>query len=438
MISTVAWMVGAVALAGPYEQGVEALKQGRFEAARAHLSEAVETSPDKGAGWWELGWAHWVLDDFGGAAHAWGQVKRVDPAHAELDHWLAAAQTRASLAEVEVPTLEVVEQASGDPIRFVAGGDTMMGSDLRSGAAGLAPGSGESLFDGVRSITSAADVTFLNLEGPLADGVESTKCGPGSTSCYAFRTPTRYAKALVSAGVDVVSLANNHASDLGPAGQQATMDALDAVGVAHGGRYGDVGTVDAGGVTVALIAAHSGACCLNVNAIDEVKAAIVAADRDHDLVVLSFHGGAEGSRARHVPGETEIAWGEKRGDVKALARAAIDAGADLVIGHGPHVLRAMEVYRGRLVVYSLGNFMGYRQFGTKGGYGGHTVLVDAQIAANGVLMSARLHPLRLDGQSVPGPDPEGTGLGHVRELSAVDFPDTGVRVADDGTLSWPQ
>jgi hypothetical protein len=132
----------------------------------------------------------------------------------------------------------------------------------------------------------------------------------------------------------------------------------------------------------------------------------------------------------------EVAWGEQRGDVKALARAAVDAGADLVIGHGPHVLRAVEVYKGRLVAYSLGNFMGYAQFGTEGGFGGHTVILDATLAANGALVEARLHPIRLDERSVPHPDPAGTGLGHIRELNASDFPDTGVQIAEDGTLSW--
>jgi hypothetical protein len=214
------------------------------------------------------------------------------------------------------------------------------------------------------------------------------------------------------------------------------MKALDAVGIAHAGRWGDVARIERDGVKIAMVAAHSGVCCLNVNEIRELQAAVVEADRDADIVVFSFHGGREGADARHVPGKVEVAWGERRGDSKALAHAVIDAGADLVLGHGPHVLRAMEVYRGRLIAYSLGNFMGYRQFGTAGGYGGRTVLLEAELAGNGVLVSARLHPIALDGESIPRPDPAGEGLQHVRELSAADFPETGVKVAPDGTLSW--
>jgi poly-gamma-glutamate capsule biosynthesis protein CapA/YwtB (metallophosphatase superfamily) len=332
--------------------------------------------------------------------------------------------------------VELPDKPAGQAIWVAAAGDTMLGSDIRRGQDGLAPGDGQVLFEAVRSFFEKADLAFVNLEGTLADGLEQTKCGPKSTSCYAFRTPTRYAKALVSAGIDVVSNANNHASDLGVAGMQSTLSALDRVGIAHASRYGDYAVLERKGIKVGFVAAHSGACCLNVNRIDEVAGAIRKLDKQVDIVVLSFHGGAEGAKARHVPGKLEIGYGEKRGDVKKLARAAVDAGADLVLGHGPHVLRAMEVYKKRLIAYSLGNFMGYRQFGMRGGYGGHTVILHVKLAANGVLMEARLQPIRLDRQSIPRPDPKKRGLQHVRELSKSDFPRTGVTVHADGRLSW--
>ena len=143
----------------------------------------------------------------------------------------------------------------------------------------------------------------------------------------------------------------------GPKGFTHTMDALDQRGIAHAARVGEVARFEAEGRKVHVVAAHSGGCCLNVNRIKDVQAAI---KRERaagaDVVIFSFHGGAEGAKARHVPGKLELAWGEKRGDVKALARAAVDAGADVVIGHGPHVLRAMELYKGKLIAYSLGNF----------------------------------------------------------------------------------
>jgi poly-gamma-glutamate capsule biosynthesis protein CapA/YwtB (metallophosphatase superfamily) len=185
-----------------------------------------------------------------------------------------------------------------------------------------------------------------------------------------------------------------------------------------------------------MLAAHSGSCCLNVNRLGEVTQAIAELDKKVDVVVLSFHGGAEGAKHRHVPGKTEIAWGERRGNVKALARAAIDAGADLVLGHGPHVLRAMEVYKERLVVYSMGNFTGYNQFGTRGGLGGTSMVVEIEVASNGVLSGAQIRSVALDNLSRPRPDPKGAAITQVQELSDADFPTTGIQIDQQGNISW--
>jgi poly-gamma-glutamate capsule biosynthesis protein CapA/YwtB (metallophosphatase superfamily) len=425
-----------LAFAGPYEDGVAALRAGDVAAAQSALGEAVAAEPDNADAWWELGWAHWAGADWTAAGTAWDRVAALDPSRDELEQWRGAAAAKIALAavggaEVDLPLVPV-----GPSISFAAVGDTMMGSELKKGAAGLSPDDGRAVFVDTAPRLRAADIAFLNLEGPLADGLPDKKCRPGSTSCYAFRTPTRYTAALVDAGIDVVSLANNHAMDLGGAGMTSTMEALDAVSIAHAGRYGDTALLEVGSTRVALIAAHSGSCCLNVNDTEEVAAAVRAADVDADIVVLSFHGGAEGPKSRHVPGKVEIAWGERRGDVKALARAAVDAGADLVLGHGPHVLRGMEVHRGRLIAYSLGNFSGFRQFGTRGGPGGRSVVLEVDLAANGVLRSARLVPLALDGQSIPHIDPDGAALGDIRDLSLADFGNTGVQVSPTGELSW--
>jgi hypothetical protein len=321
-------------------------------------------------------------------------------------------------------------------VRFVAAGDTMMGSDRVKGDAGIPADDGRLIFAETGPVFQAADIAFLNLEGPLADGLSSPKCAPDSKDCYAFRTPTRFVHTLAGAGIDIVSLANNHANDLGDEGLASTMRTLDAVGVAHAGKRGDVGSLSRNGLRVAMVGAHSGSCCVSVNDLAEVQAAVRAADTDADLVVFAFHGGAEGADHRHVPGFVEIAWGEPRGDVKALGRAAVDAGADLVLGTGPHVLRAVEVYKDRLIAYSLGNYTGFRQFGTMGGPGGTSALLDVTLDASGKVTAARLHSLRLDGESVPHLDPSGAGAAMVAELSRADFPETGVRVGPDGVLTW--
>ncbi|MCB9795614.1 MAG: CapA family protein [Alphaproteobacteria bacterium] len=423
-------------LLGPFEDGVAALKAGDAAGAEASLEAAVAAEPGAVAAWWELGWARYVQGDWAGVVEAWEKVAALEPGHVGAAEQLPGARERARLAAAPAAKADIPTAPAGPTLRIAAAGDTMMGTALRKGEAGLAEGDGEALFTGVDAWLREADLAFLNLEGPLADGLPQTKCGPKSTACYAFSTPTRYGAALSAMGVDVASLANNHAMDLGPAGMESSMATLDALGIAHAGRYGDTALLTRGETKIAVVAAHSGSCCLNVNDLDEVRAAVAQADQEADIVILSFHGGAEGPKHRHVPGEVELAWGERRGDVEALAHAAIDAGADLVLGHGPHVLRAMEVYQERLVVYSMGNFCGYNQFGTEGGYGGTSLVVEAELAANGVLVSARIHPVALDSLGRPRPDPEGAAIAQVNELSAADFPESGVRVAEDGALSW--
>jgi poly-gamma-glutamate capsule biosynthesis protein CapA/YwtB (metallophosphatase superfamily) len=421
------------ALAGPYADGVAHLRAGRGPAAVVALQAATEAEPERADAWWELGWAHWVTDDLAAAADAWDRVVGLDPGRADLQFWRAVARTRSDFAATPPSTAPIETTPVGARISLAAAGDTMLGSEY---TRRLPPADGAGLLSQVAPLLSKADLTFLNLEGPIADDLPQVKCRPDSTSCYAFRTPSRYVKVLQEVGLDLASLANNHAFDAGAAGQEATMAVLDAAGIAHAGRYGDVGRVEVDGVKVALLAAHSGACCLNVNDLDEVRAAITLADQEADVVILSFHGGAEGAGARHVPGRVEVAWGEQRGDVKALAHAAVDAGADVVLGHGPHVLRAMELYQGRLIAYSLGNFIGYKQFGRGGGVTGTSVVLEVELAANGVLTGAMLHPVVLDGDAVPRPDPTGRALTQIRELSAADFPTSPLTIGEDGVLSW--
>ena len=428
------WILGAGS--SDYQSGVDALRAGEATTAQTHLQAAAAAEPQNVKAHWELGWAYWLQGDFAAAAASWSTVQTLDPTHAEVGTWLPQAQERARLAGLSAAPGEVPLQPSAKTLSFAAAGDTMMGTALRRGPSGLAPDDGAQIFEGVAPWLREADVAFVNLEGPLADGLPQTKCSPGSKSCYAFSTPTRYAQALVDAGVDWASLANNHSMDLGPAGMTSSMATLDALGIAHAGQTGDVAIIERDGIRIGLIAAHSGSCCLNVNRPEEIAAAVADLDTRVDIVVLSFHGGAEGAAHRHVPGKLEIGYGERRGDVKAVARAAVDAGADLVLGHGPHVLRGMEVYKGRLVAYSLGNFVGYKQFGTQGGYGGTSVVLSAVLADNGVLVSAQLHPVALDSDGQPRPDPSGAAWAQIAELSAADFPQTGVKVGPQGELSW--
>ena len=143
-----------------------------------------------------------------------------------------------------------------------------------------------------------------------------------------------------------------------------------------------------------------------------------------------------GTRQTHVPIGAELHLGENRGDTRAFAHAVVDAGADLVLGHGPHVLRGLEWYRGRLVAYSLGNFASYRNFALAGASGVSGIL-QVTLAADGSWRGGRLVPVRLVGHGTPELDPNGAGIAAIRTLSKSDFGARGMRVAESGELSPP-
>ncbi|MDP3502634.1 MAG: CapA family protein [Myxococcales bacterium] len=327
-----------------------------------------------------------------------------------------------SLAQAEAPTL-----------RFRAVGDVMLGTSVPEGV--LPPDDGAHLLDDVAALLQDADVTFANLEGPLCDSGTSAKCRKGG-NCYAFRSPTRYAKYLKAAGVDLGSTANNHSGDFGDACRRETEAALDGQGIVWSGPPGSIGTLAAKGKKIALIAFHTSGATNDVNDLPTAKKLVAQAATTHDLVVVSFHGGAEGLGADRVKDGAERYLGENRGDLKAFTHAVIDAGADLVLGHGPHVLRAMELYQGRLIAYSLGNFATYGRFSLSGALG-VSVVLEVELADDGRFVRGRLLSTKQEGKGVPMRDQTKRGQKTIAELSARDFPKTGVRVSNDGVLSAP-
>jgi len=236
-------------------------------------------------------------------------------------------------------------------IRFAAMGDIMMGTENA-----LPPCGGKDLFKDVKPYLTGRDVVFGNLEGPLTNHGKPTKIGARGRS-YVFRTPPSYGAHLKDAGFTMVSLANNHVNDYGPQGRTQTVSVLEALGIKHTGAPGQITTQHVQGARVAFIGLAPNRGCQDINDIPGAAALVKkAAEPPGTLVVVTFHGGAEGAGHMRLPDGPEMYLGEKRGDLRKLSRAVIDAGADLVIGHGPHVPRGLEVYKDRLIAYSLGNF----------------------------------------------------------------------------------
>src|SRR6187399_1847374 len=317
-------------------------------------------------------------------------------------------------------------------LTLAAVGDMMLGTDFPENT--LPDDDGLSFLDAVTPILSKPDVTFGNLEGVLQDGGEPVKQCKDTRICFLFRTPTRYAQYLASAGFDVMSLANNHARDFGEEGRSSSMAALDAVGIRHSGREGTVASWVANGRRVALVAfaPNVGSNSLNDPQIGLPLVSQLAAT--HDIVIVSFHGGAEGNGAEVLPFAREIFAGEDRGNVVEFAHAMIDAGADIVLGHGPHVVRAIELYRGRLIAYSLGNFATYYGISVEGIRGIAPILL-VTLDDEGRFVSGRIEPTIQIRPAGPAPDPAKGVLKLLQTLTATAFPAGELSIGDDGTLA---
>ncbi|MFQ6005094.1 MAG: CapA family protein [Woeseia sp.] len=335
----------------------------------------------------------------------------------------------------DTPQLEEAPAVDGGPedrrLSIAAVGDMMLGTDYPENH--LPDDDGASFLAAVAPILSTADITFGNLEGVLVDGGEPGKQCSNPAACYRFRSPSRYVEHYVNAGFDVMSLANNHARDFGEEGRLATMGTLAAAGIHHSGLEGDIASLEANGLRIALIAY---AVTKNSNLLlDYEKSAATVADcaNTHDIVIVSFHGGAEGRDVMRLPFDEEEYYGEPRGDVVEFARMVVDAGADLVIGHGPHVVRAMERYKDRLIAYSLGNFATYYGISVDGIKGIAPILV-ATIDKTGRFIEGRIHSTEQIRPNGPTMDEDQKALNLIRGLSIQDFGRPGLRFLKDGRI----
>jgi hypothetical protein len=325
-----------------------------------------------------------------------------------------------------------------DEIVVTAVGDVMLGTTFPDASGGeLPPNDGAGLLDEVTPILRRGDVVFGNLEGPLVDGGVSAKCrGKAPGHCYAFRVPTRYGAYLKSAGFTVMGLANNHAMDFGSEGRESSRRILDQEGIAHSGEVGDIARLIVGGRKIDLIAFATYPGAYNFLDLEDALEAVRQANQEADLVIVSFHGGAEGSAHQHVAPGDETFLGEDRGDVRRFAHAAVDAGAQLVLGSGPHVVRAMEVYHGKLIAYSLGNFATYGPFNLSG-ESGISLVLEAHLLPNGDFNRGQIHPVRQEKPGGPKLDASSSIVPIVRSLTKADFPATGVIVGPCGELWLP-
>jgi len=320
-------------------------------------------------------------------------------------------------------------------ISIIGVGDMMLGTNYPSTSYLPANGGADMLGD-VESILQDADLTFGNLEGVLLDNGGTVKRCSNPSVCYAFRSPESYVNHFVNAGFDVVSIANNHTGDFGPAGRRRTKEVLDGVGMHYAGLAGtdetSIFTKDGVKYGFAAFAPNSGT--VDVRNITKAKQIVAKLEAECDIVIVSFHGGAEGAKHQHVPRRSETYYGENRGDVYKFSHAVVDAGADIVFGHGPHVTRGVELYKDRFIAYSLGNFATYGRFSltAEKGYG---PIAKVHVDPNGYFLYGELISTYQKKTHGPKVDPENRAVKKVIELSNADFPESPLRIEDDGYMS---
>jgi poly-gamma-glutamate capsule biosynthesis protein CapA/YwtB (metallophosphatase superfamily) len=300
----------------------------------------------------------------------------------------------------------------------------------------LPPDDGKFLMEGVAHILRSADVTFGNLEGTLLDEGGTPKKCKDPKVCYAFRSPVRYVKNLVDAGFDMVSLANNHAGDMGDAGRDTTMNTLINAGILHAGQMSmKTAILTKDSVRYGLAAFAPNSNCVPLNDLEGARRIVEELDSLVDIVIVSFHGGAEGAKYQHVPRAHEMFHGEDRGDVYKFAHTLIDAGADVVFGHGPHVTRGIEVYKKRFIAYSLGNFCTYKGINIAG-VNGLAPIVKITTTPSGEFINGEVIPTIQSHTTGVQIDENKSVIKIIQELSKKDFPESEIAIDDDGLITY--
>ncbi len=282
---------------------------------------------------------------------------------------LIAQETTDSIPKQDsiIKSMDSIQKTDNEKLVSIIGvGDIMLGTNFPYPKY-LPPQNGDNLMKPLYPYLRNATISFGNLEGAFSDTLAVTKRCQDTANCYAFRSPDFLFKHIVDAGFDVLSMANNHSGDLGVAGRLNTIEQIEKAGLSHVGllEYPSI-VIERDGIKFGFcaFAPIKGTC--DINDLKEAERIVSSLNDRCDITVVSFHGGAEGSKYEHLTRKREIFLGEDRGNVYEFSRKMIDAGADVILGHGPHVLRAVDLYKDRFIIYSLGNFCTYSRMKVSG------------------------------------------------------------------------
>jgi len=321
-----------------------------------------------------------------------------------------------------------------DTICIAAVGDIMLGSSYPDSSK-LPSDSAKSSFKSAVKYFEGADVVFGNLEGTLLDSGMPDSHKKQLETGYLFRMPTQYGRVLKDAGFNLVSVANNHITDFDNKGCVSTTKTLADNGIQYAGLETCPTTIfERNGIKYGFCAFSPNS--RTVHLLDSVnqRHIISKLKQQCDVVIVSFHGGAEGAQYEHVPFKMESFLNAKRGDVHQFAHNAVDAGADIVLGNGPHVSRAMETYKGRLIAYSLGNFCTYKSVSVAG-VCGMAPLLKVYLNKKGEFLNGNIIAFRQTHERGLSRDTANRVVQRIKTLTESDFPESGLNIDEDGQIS---
>lgn len=323
-----------------------------------------------------------------------------------------------------------------DTVKIAAVGDIMMGTSYPNGEY-LPPFAPVKLFEPLMSYLTNTDITFGNLEGAITDNKSQVKNCKNANLCYFFAMPTSYGSALKEAGFNVLSIANNHMSDFGEIGRKSTQKTLTEQEIHYAGLLEcpvDTFTID--GIKYGFCAFAPNTGTVSVKDIPAAEKIVKSLNETCDIVIVSFHAGGEGSKFQHVTRQKEICFGEDRGNVYEFAHRMIDAGGDVLLGHGPHVTRGIEVYKNRFITYSMGNFCTYSRINVAG-VNGLAPLFQIYTTPKGEFLKAQIIPTHQIKSQPPAYDEQNRVINVIQQLTKEDFPEMKdvINIANDGWVT---
>lgn len=321
-----------------------------------------------------------------------------------------------------------------DAVTIIGVGDLMLGSSFPS-EEDLPPHDGRLLLKQVAPILKSGDITFGNLEGVLLDKGNTIKHCNNPSLCFSFRMPTRYAEHLVNAGFNLLSIANNHVGDFGDVGKKSTLKILEEQKLMAAGFSSKPSIIfEKGGLKYGFMAFASSPGTVNLRDIENAKQLVSDLALKVDILIISMHVGAEGAKYQNVTRKDETYAGENRGNAYQFAHAVVDAGADVVFGHGPHVTRAIELYQNRLIAYSLGNFCTYGRINIKG-VNGIAPILKVEVTPEGEFVRGKVISTMQNLDDGVLIDKSQQVFNKIKELTKEDFPKTPLQFGENGEFS---